>query len=73
MGNFLDPCHNNWSGVSTPLNFRKKKNFRRNHNKKILKVRKHVITAVDAANMADIKIWCERHPGTNRVKCIDFG
>jgi len=40
VGNFLDPCHDNWSGVSTPLNFRKKIFFRSNCDKKILKVRK---------------------------------
>ena len=32
--------------------------IRSNRDKKILKVRKHGVAAVDAANMADIKIWC---------------
>ena len=68
VGTFLDPCHDNWSGVSTPLNFSKKKFFRSNRDKKILKVRKHCIAAVNAANMADIKIWCA--PVQIRLKCL---
>ena len=85
MGTFLDPCHDNWSGISTQLNFRRNFFFRSNRNekitrenkfqtdttqyKKILKVRKHGIAAVDAANMADIAL-IQRHPSTNRVNSI---
>ena len=31
---FFDPCHNSWSGDSTPLNFRIYYFYRSNHNEK---------------------------------------
>jgi len=33
---FFYPCHDSWSGIYTPLNFRKKNFIRSNRNEKIM-------------------------------------
>ena len=40
LSDIFDPCHNSWSGDSTPLNFRIFFFYRSNHNEKIIEEKK---------------------------------